>query len=61
MAASHPKLAGFDAIETTYKKVDDHAIRTDLFVPQTAASGKRPVIIRIHGGGLVRPHITLAR
>lgn len=50
---SDPKIAGFNLIQTSYKQVGNHAIRADLLVPQTA-SGKRPVIVRFHGGGLVR-------
>lgn len=52
---SHPKLAGLDLIQATYKKVGDHEIRTDIFIPQKPFTGKRPVILRFHGGGLVQP------
>lgn len=48
------KLDNFDLIQTEYKHVQDHGIRTDVLVPQTAFRGKRPVIVRFHGGGLVR-------
>ncbi|KAJ5336356.1 hypothetical protein MYU51_012285 [Penicillium brevicompactum] len=48
-----PKLAGLDLVQATYKKVNDHEIRTDILIPQKAHAGKRPVIIRFHGGGLV--------
>ncbi|CAG8025179.1 unnamed protein product [Penicillium salamii] len=53
MATTHHKLAGLDLIQTTYKKVNDHEIRTDILIPQKPHTGKRPVIIRFHGGGLV--------
>ena len=49
----HPKLDGFDVLQTPYKTIGDHEIRTDILVPQAAHQGKRPVLIRIHGGGLV--------
>jgi cephalosporin-C deacetylase-like acetyl esterase len=52
---SHPKLAGLDLIQATYKEVNDHKIRTDILIPQKPYTGKRPVIIRFHGGGLVIP------
>lgn len=52
-----PKFHGFDIIQTAYKHVGDHAIRTDILVPQTPYSGKRPTIVRFHGGGLVRFHL----
>ncbi|KAJ5864890.1 uncharacterized protein N7529_006806 [Penicillium soppii] len=50
---SHPKLAGLDLIQTTYKTVASHSIRTDILIPQNQHTGKRPIIIRFHGGGLV--------
>ncbi|OJJ06030.1 hypothetical protein ASPVEDRAFT_199612 [Aspergillus versicolor CBS 583.65] len=48
-----PKYHGFDIIHTSYKHVGDHSIRTDILVPQTPHSGKRPTIVRFHGGGLI--------
>jgi cephalosporin-C deacetylase-like acetyl esterase len=51
---SNPKYQGFDLIQATYKKVGNHEIETTILVPQTPYTGKRPAIIRIHGGGLVR-------
>ncbi|KAJ5753915.1 uncharacterized protein N7511_008068 [Penicillium nucicola] len=50
---SHPKLANLDLIQTTFKKVGDHEIRTDILIPQTPFDGQRPVILHFHGGGLV--------
>ncbi|KAJ0413427.1 Alpha/Beta hydrolase protein [Aspergillus carlsbadensis] len=47
-----PKFAGFDLLQTTYKTVGDHAIRTDIIVPQAASTAKQPIIVRFHGGGL---------
>lgn len=47
------KLVKFNVIQTKYKHVGDHRIRADFFVPQTAPTGKRPVIVRFHGGGFV--------
>lgn len=60
MATTHPKLAGLDLIQTTYKKVNDHEIRTDILIPQKPHTGKRPVLIRFHGGGLVKKNTTPA-
>lgn len=48
-----PKLTGFDTLQTSYKKVGDHEIRADILIPKSAHTGKRPTIIRYHGGGLV--------
>lgn len=53
---TNEKLSGFDLIQTDFKKVQDHGIRADFLVPQTPFHGKRPVIVRFHGGGLVRPY-----
>ncbi|KAL3432674.1 Alpha/Beta hydrolase protein [Aspergillus tetrazonus] len=47
------KIQGFNLIQETYKQVDYHPIRADLLVPQTTYEGKRPIIARFHGGGLV--------
>jgi cephalosporin-C deacetylase-like acetyl esterase len=47
------KIQGFDLLQETYKYVGDHAIRADILVPQTNYTGKRPAVVRFHGGGLV--------
>jgi acetyl esterase/lipase len=48
-----PKIANFDLIQTPYKKVGPHEIRTDILIPKAAPTGPRPIILRYHGGGLV--------
>lgn len=48
------KLDNFDIVQTEYKHVRNHGIHVDSLVPQTLFPGKRPVIVRFHGGGLVR-------
>ncbi|KAF9894513.1 hypothetical protein FE257_006397 [Aspergillus nanangensis] len=53
MASPSTKLAAFDLVQTPYKKVGDHEIRADLIIPQSDFKGKRPVIVRFHGGGLI--------
>ncbi|OQD81888.1 hypothetical protein PENANT_c024G09008 [Penicillium antarcticum] len=50
---SSPKLDGFDILQTNFKHAGDHPIRADLVIPQKPHSGKRPVILRFHSGGLV--------
>ncbi|EFY85816.1 hypothetical protein MAC_08128 [Metarhizium acridum CQMa 102] len=47
------KLQGLKVLQTPYKSIANHEIRTDVLVPETPLSGKRPVIVRFHGGGLV--------
>jgi acetyl esterase/lipase len=48
------KIQGLTVLQTPFKTVDNQEIRTDILVPQTPFSGKRPVIVRLHGGGFVR-------
>ncbi|KAH1493747.1 hypothetical protein KXV92_006954 [Aspergillus fumigatus] len=50
---THEKLSGFDLIQTHYKQIRDHAIRADFIIPKSTFTGKRPVIVRFHGGGLI--------
>ncbi|KAL2852044.1 Alpha/Beta hydrolase protein [Aspergillus pseudoustus] len=47
------KIRDFDLIQANYKYVGDHGIRADILVPKTSVAGKRPTILRFHGGGLV--------
>jgi len=51
-AASSDRFANFNATDCTYKTVDDHAIKCTVLTSKTAVSGKRPVIVRWHGGFL---------
>ncbi|KAE8350154.1 Alpha/Beta hydrolase protein [Aspergillus coremiiformis] len=51
--ASHEKLVGFDLVQSNYKTIGDHNIRADFVIPQTGFTGKRPLIVRFHGGGLI--------
>ncbi|OQD69117.1 hypothetical protein PENPOL_c002G00354 [Penicillium polonicum] len=46
-------FTGFDLIQPDYKHFGDHGIRADILVPQSPHTGKRPVIVRFHGGGLM--------
>jgi len=50
---SDPKIDGFEVIQTSYKKIEDHGIRCDILIPKAKHEGKRPVIINFHDGGLV--------
>ncbi|KAI1049523.1 hypothetical protein LB505_008102 [Fusarium chuoi] len=53
--ASDPVLPidEFNVATFTYKVIEGQPILLDLFVPKTLPSGKRPVLIRFHGGFLV--------
>ncbi|PWY96527.1 alpha/beta-hydrolase [Aspergillus sclerotioniger CBS 115572] len=47
------RLAGFDLVQANYKTIGDHGIRADFLIPQSNYTGKRPIIIRFHGGGFI--------
>jgi len=51
-ATSSDRFANFIITDCTYKTVNDHAIKCTVLTPKTAAAGKRPVIVRWHGGFL---------
>jgi hypothetical protein len=43
----------FDLYTTSYKKIGDDEIEVNVLVPKDITPGKRPVMIKWHGGGLV--------
>ena len=60
---SDGKLSGFSISTFTYKVVDGHQILVDVLVPKSLLelgpeaqewNVKRPLLVRIHGGFLVR-------
>lgn len=44
----------FNLYTTSYKRIGDHEIEVNVLVPKGIKPGKRPVMIKWHGGGLVR-------
>ncbi|RAL63511.1 hypothetical protein DID88_003931 [Monilinia fructigena] len=48
-----PKFSQFDISVVTYKTVQNHDIQTYILIPKNISSGPHPVIVKIHGGGLV--------
>ncbi|KAJ5101270.1 hypothetical protein NUU61_003492, partial [Penicillium alfredii] len=45
----------FNVIQSVYKNVDQHGIRSNILTPiSLPTSGQRPVIARVYGGGLFR-------
>ncbi|KAJ3342151.1 hypothetical protein HDU83_006220 [Entophlyctis luteolus] len=55
----HPKYSHFRVLETTYKSIGDHSIKVFVLIPKAligdiADVGKRPLLVKIHGGGLVQ-------
>lgn len=54
MTGNH-KCDGFDVLTETYSIVDGHPIPTDILIPKSLPEGYHcPVIVRLHGGFLVR-------
>ncbi|KAN0071871.1 Alpha/Beta hydrolase fold [Elaphomyces granulatus] len=51
-ASLDSKFKDFTIIQAEYKRVGSHGIRADIMIPKTVSPGKRPVIIRFHGGFL---------
>lgn len=44
----------FDVVTATYKAIDNQPISVDVQIPKNIKSGKHPLLVRFHGGGLVR-------
>ncbi|KAK9365607.1 Alpha/Beta hydrolase [Lipomyces kononenkoae] len=51
--AMSDKFSRFTIIQGSYKRVGVQDLRVDIMVPRTSLEGKRPVIVRFHGGYLV--------
>lgn len=51
--AAGKKLLQFNVFTTAYKTVNECAITLDILVPKEIRQGKRPLLVRFHGGGLV--------
>lgn len=50
------KLKSFDVRSIVYYKIQDHEVSVDVLIPKDLKpEGKRPVIVRFHGGFLVSP------
>lgn len=47
------RFESFNVYRTFYKKIGDHEIEANVLVPKGIKPGKRPVMIKWHGGGLV--------
>lgn len=44
----------FDIFTTVYKTIGKNSITVDILIPKDIQPGKYPLLIRFHGGGLVR-------
>lgn len=55
------RFDSFDVYRTSYTKIGSHEIEANVLVPKGIPPGKRPVMIKWHGGGLVsRPPLSLS-
>ncbi|MCJ1432527.1 hypothetical protein MMC27_001884 [Xylographa pallens] len=52
-ATSPAKFDPFIIHRTSYKTVNDHPIGVDILIPKDIKTGKRPLVVRFHGGFLV--------
>lgn len=58
-AAAMEKSKLFNVFTTSYKAIDDQPISVDVQIPKYVKPGKHPLLVRFHGGGLVRHHFLL--
>lgn len=47
------RFDSFNLFRTTYKKVENQDIELGILIPKHLKSGKHPVLVKFHGGGLV--------
>lgn len=48
------RFDSFNVYRTSYKKVKDHSIEVGILVPKNLKPCKHPLLVKFHGGGLVR-------
>lgn len=48
------RFDSFDIYRTSYKQIGDHNIEVGILVPKDLQPVKHPLLIKFHGGGLVR-------
>lgn len=48
------RFDSFNIHRTSYKKVRDQGVDVGIFIPKTLKPGKHPILVKFHGGGLVR-------
>jgi acetyl esterase/lipase len=46
-------LPSFEIHQETYKTVRDQPIGVHVLIPKHAQAGKRPVLVKLHGGAFV--------
>ena len=52
--AAAERLKNFEVYSPVYKTVKNISLTVDIIVPKKDFAGKRPIIVRFHGGYLVR-------
>lgn len=48
----------FNVYRAPFKKIGDHEIEAGIIIPKDLKPGKKPVIVKFHGGCLVNPHLS---
>lgn len=48
------RFESLDVHRTSYKKVGDQDIDVGVLIPKDIKPGKHPILVKFHGGGLVR-------
>ena len=48
------RFDSFNVFRTPYKKIGNHGIDVGILVPKDLKPGKHPLVVKFHGGGLVR-------
>lgn len=50
--AAREERSHFTDFTAVYKRINEHAITIDILIPKELRPGKRPLLVRLHGGGL---------
>lgn len=53
-APAAERMANFKVHSPSYKTIAQHSLVVDILVPKDLKTGPRPIIVRFHGGFLVR-------
>jgi len=48
------RFDSFNIYRTSYKKASDQGIDIGILIPKNLKPGKHPILVKFHGGGLVR-------
>ena len=48
------RFDSFNIYRTSYKEIDSQDIDVGILIPKNLRPGKHPILVKFHGGGLVR-------